>query len=80
MLCPAGTSGTGLDQPPSKKSKIDTSDDLDPKAKCPGPCDREHNGGLLSQEDKRIILDGKWPSDTHVNVAQQLLKNNFQTS
>ena len=77
LLCPAGTYGSGLDPPPSKKSKIDTSDDLDTKAKHPGPCDHEHNGGLLSQEDKRIILDGKWLSDTHVNVAQQLLKKQF---
>ena len=77
LLWPAGTSGSGLDPPPSKKSKMDTSDDLDPKAKRPGPCDHEHNGGLLSQDDKRIILDGKWLSDTHVNVAQQLLKKQF---
>ena len=72
LLCPA--SGAGLHPPPNKKRKIDAIDNITPNQ--PG-LDEHNNIELLSQEDKSIILDGKWLSDIHVNVAQQLLKKQF---
>ena len=42
LLCPTGTSGFGLEPPPSKKSKIDASDDLDSKVKSHECSDHEY--------------------------------------
>ena len=69
LLCPA--TGAGLHPPPNKKRKIDN---ITPNQ--PG-LDEHNKIELLNQEDKSIILDGKWLSDIHVNVAHQLLKKQF---
>ena len=36
-----------------------------------------NNMVVLSQEDRRIIIDGEWLTDIHINAAQKLLKRQF---
>ena len=61
---------TGSEEPPSKK-KIEpnnTNNDF--------PL---NNTVVLSQEDRRIIIDAEWLTNIHINAAQKLLKRPFRT-
>ena len=52
---------------PSKKAKIEHSE-VNPKVK---------PNELLNKADKKLLLDGEWLNDIHINLAQRLLSKQF---
>lgn len=60
-------------QPECKKRKVDDNQDVNSN----GQVWLSLSGCLLSEEDKSIILSGKWLTDKHMDFSQNLLKKQF---
>ena len=66
LLKPAAVCDPTL-PPPTKKSRIEQSEaDLGVTPNC-----------LLNEKDQKLLLEGGWLSDIHVNLAQRLLSKQF---